>query len=1000
MRQTAILLTLFLTAVTTAVLYSQAPEEKPSAEEISKKIDELASQMPRLPSSTAEQSRKQMELHSEFEVQIVATEPLIRDPGAIDIDEDGKMYVCELPEYNAYAAKEDPGQKGAIKQLLDTDGDGRYDKATTFLSDIPYPTAVLCWDGGVFIGAAPNIHYAKDTDGDGVADESKVVLSGFGSDLAGEAHLNSFRWGPDNRIHLSTNLSGGDVKPHEGGKEAISVRGRGIIFDPRNPADFELTSGGGQHGMSMDNWGRKFVCQNSVPAETLMYDDRYLARNPVMQATKAAVSIAPDGKFTHLFRISKGEPWRELRTMLRRTKQFRGSDEGGKPFGFFTGATGITIYRGDAWPKSMHGNLIVGDVANNLVYRAFFKTDGLNLIAERADEGQEFLASKDLWFRPVQFMNAPDGTLYVLDISRELIEGAAFLPPEFINHLDPVSGNDQGRIFRIAPKGFDSALTLNLSQWNTPELVDLLDHSNGWHRDTASRLIYTRQDLSAVAKLRQLVQQGKTANGRFLALYSLQGLGALDETSVLRCLQDDEPIIRWHALKTAESLCNQSPAILHTMNQMVSDPDIRVRYQLAFSIGQALAPSRNSTLTTLARKDIGNAWMRLAILSSLSKDADKVLSALATDDDFPSQPDGLAFLKDVCSQIGIRNRPHEISTVIGLMEKHTDLASPFLEALVSKVQGEQREQLLAFTSGKTADALMKLVTSAVETAQNVELEPATRIQAIENLQLAEFRQVSELLDQLLDVRQPFEIKATAIDTLGEFTQQEVALILLSRWSMLGPTLRMRAAEVLLSRNVWTHELLQAVEQGRVRRGELDPARIVLLKTHPDETIAKRVNNLFANSGNAARATVLKDYQSALDSEGNSEQGKALFKKHCSACHRLENVGNQVGADLNGIRNRGMDAVLLNILDPNREVKPKYLTYVIVDFDGRSITGMIAEESANSITVQKPDGTSTTVLRSEIDLLKSTGLSFMPEGLEKQINKQQMADLLAYLNSLQ
>ena len=95
--------------------------------------------------------------------------------------------------------------------LFDTDGDGRYDKATTFLSDIPYPTAVLCWDGGVFIGAAPNIHYAKDTDGDGVADESKVVLSGFGSDLAGEAHLNSFRWGPDNRIHLSTNLSGGDV---------------------------------------------------------------------------------------------------------------------------------------------------------------------------------------------------------------------------------------------------------------------------------------------------------------------------------------------------------------------------------------------------------------------------------------------------------------------------------------------------------------------------------------------------------------------------------------------------------------------------------------------------------------------------------------------------------------------------------------------------------------------------------------------------------------------
>ena len=146
--------------------------------------------------------------------------------------------------------------------------------------------------------------------------------------------------------------------------------------------------------------------------------------------------------------------------------------------------------------------------------------------------------------------------------------------------------------------------------------------------------------------------------------------------------------------------------------------------------------------------------------------------------------------------------------------------------------------------------------------------------------------------------------------------------------------------------------------------------------------------------------VIKDYQAALNLNGDQESGKALFKKHCAACHRLENVGNPVGADLNGIRNRGLDAVLLNVLDPNREVKPKYLTYVIVDLNGRTITGMISDESANSITVRKPDGTSTTILRSEIDLLKSTGLSFMPEGLEKQINKQQMADLLSYLNSLQ
>ena len=1000
MRTIALLITLVASILLSSAIWSQDPADKPDPDEISKKIDELASKMPRLPASTPEQSREKMVAHPKFEIQIVATEPLIRDPGAIDIDEDGRMYVCELPEYNAYAAKEDPGQKGAIKQLIDTDGDGRYDKATIFLADIPYPTAVLCWDGGVFIGSAPNIHYAKDNDGDGIADESRIVMSGFGSDLAGEAHLNSFRWGPDNRIHLSTNLSGGEVQFSDQESDPVSVRGRGMIFDPRDLSTFELTSGGGQHGMSMDNWGRKYVCQNSVPAETLMYDDRYLARNPVMQATKAATSIAPDGKFTHLFRISEAEPWRELRTMLRRTKQFRGSDEGGKPFGFFTGATGITIYRGDAWPKEMHGNLIVGDVANNLIYRANVKSDGLRLIAERADEGKEFLASKDLWFRPVQFMNAPDGTLYVLDISRELIEGAAFLPPEFMNHLDPISGNNQGRIFRIAPKGFNSSKITPLSKATTLELVQLLDHTNGWHRDTAARLIYTRQDLAAVSALRKLVQEGKTSEGRFLALYGLQGLDALDENSVLKGLQDSAPIVRWHALRVAESICNQAPGVLHQMNAMADDTDIRIRYQLAFSIGNAQAASRNTTLTKLAQSDVGETWMQLAILSSLGRGADKVLTQLASDPNFTSEAAGLAFLKELCSQIGIRNRPHEVTAVIKTIESNADLATPLIEALVSKVQGEQRDALLALTSGKASDVLMKLVESAIASASNAELEQAARIKAIESLQLADFERTGDLLDELLSVNESFEVKAVAVETLGEYTDSEVAQILLSRWQMLGPSLRMRAAEVLLSRTEWTLALLDAIEANRVGRGDLDPARVVLLKAHPNEKVATRVNELFANSGNTARQMVIKDYQTVLALEGDAEMGKALFKKHCSACHRLENVGNQVGADLNGIRNRGLDSVLLNVLDPNREVKPKYLTYVIVDFDGRSTTGMIAEESANSITVQKPDGTSTTILRADIDLFKSTGLSFMPEGLEKQISKQQMADLLTYLDSLQ
>jgi len=946
-----------------------------------------------------------MLIHPAFEVQIVATEPLIRDPAAIDIDEIGRMYVCELPEYNAYAATDNPNEKGAVKRLVDTNGDGRYDKATLFVKDIDYPTAIICWDNGVFIGSAPDIFYCKDTNGDGIADIRKKILTGFGSDLAGEAHLNSFRWGVDNRIHISTNLSGGNVRLANATQStAVSTRGRGIILDPRDLSGFELTSGAGQHGMSMDNWGRKFVCSNSVPAQMLMLDDRYLARNPYLASPNLAVDIAPDGKHTELFRISPAEPWRELRTMLRRTKQFRGSDEGGKPFGFFTGATGITIYRGDAWPEQFHGNLIVGDVANNLIYRAILKPKGLELVAQRADVGKEFIASRDLWFRPVQFANAPDGTLYAIDISRELIEGAAFLPPEFMKYLDPLSGSKQGRIYRIAPRDFSTPPTPNLGELTTPELVSLLDHTNGWHRDTASRLIYQRQDSSAVSGLRQLVQYGETAAGRFTALYALQGLAALDESSVLAALMDSAAIVRVHALRVSESLASQSVAITNHLSNMTTDLNIQVRYQLAFSLGAVQGQTRNQALTQLVLSNHQNKWLSVAISSSLFQGAGFVFQKLSTEDAFLKSTTGQQFILTLATQIGTRQRADELAAVLqslnNIQQRDTTLASKIMEALVKNIAGEQRAKLLATTGENAAMVLQQLIVESLSIAQSSKESPEKRAAAIRSLQLATFDDSKSIMLKLLKLTEPFEVRAAVIETLGFYTHNQAAEILITNWRSLSPSLRSRAAETLLSRANWVTLFLDAVEAGSIARGEIDPARIQLLKAHPDKNIAQRVAQIFLSSPSGARLAVIKEYQSSLSTKGDISQGKEIFKKVCSACHRLENVGTSVGADLNGIRNRGLPAVMLNILDPNREVKPKYLTYVLVDVKGRSTTGMITAENANSITLQKPDGTSTTILRTEMEVLQSTGLSFMPEGLEKQVNKQQMADLLSYLNALQ
>ncbi|MBO0698098.1 MAG: hypothetical protein J2P46_06875, partial [Zavarzinella sp.] len=326
----------------------------------------------RIPPRTPEESLKAFQVAPGFRVELVAAEPLVQSPMACDWDEDGRLYVVELPEYNAYAGTRPHGQ-GRVVRLESTRGDGVYDKRTVFADGLDYPTGIICWDGGVYVGAAPELLYLKDTKGDGRANVRKVVLSGFGKDKAGEGQLNSFHWTLENRILISTGLDGGELHAPDG--KTVSLRSMNVLLDPRTNA-WEVTSGGGQHGMSLDDWGRVFVSGNSDPIHCLAYDARYLSRSPGVHAPAAAVNVLPSGKFTKLHRVSEVEPWRALRTMLRKEGKVPGSDEGGSPSGFFTGASGVTVYRGDAYPPEYRGDVFVGEVANNLVFRAKLKSAG------------------------------------------------------------------------------------------------------------------------------------------------------------------------------------------------------------------------------------------------------------------------------------------------------------------------------------------------------------------------------------------------------------------------------------------------------------------------------------------------------------------------------------------------------------------------------------------------------------------------------------------------
>lgn len=957
---------------------------------------DFSKELPRIPGKTPKEAMQTFQIHPDFRLQLVASEPLIRDPVAMDFDENGVLFVAEYPEYNQIN-RPDFKEHGSIKRLEDADGDGVYDRATVFVDKLDSPVAVACYDGGIFVGAVPDILYYKDTDGDGKADVRKVIYTGFAKDKAGEAMLNSFRWGMDNRFHISTSLAGGDVRPaNDKDARPVSIRRQGFVFDPRT-LNFEITSGGGQHGMSMDDWGQRFVCDNSTPFQTIMYDGHYTARNPYLQTPTAAISVNAEDRYAKLFRISPSEPWRVVRTRLRVQGAVRGPVEAGKPSGYFTGATGVTVYRGDAWPKEYHGNIFVGDVSNNLVYRGKLSFKGIQPVVSRADMNQEFLASRDIWFRPAQLANSPDGNLYVIDMYRELIETVVSIPDFITKHLDTTSGVDRGRIYRIVHKNSELRPMPKLGKASTRDLVALLEHANGWHRDTASRLLYERQDKSAVSALRKMAKESPSPLGRAHALHTLNGLNALTAEDVLPRLRDTSPKVRVQALRLAEQFASH-PQVMTMACQMADDADPSVRYQLAFSLGAFATGKARNAIVQLAFRDADDSWMRLALLSSTRKNAGDCLQQILISDKKIS-PGLEKMTLDLVRQIGTANQSNEIAMSLralqSLPRNRNALREKLLQQLLSKMPAATRKTIQ--DNGALNTVLVQMIAKAQQVAMNEKASDRERSAAIRTLGLSKFASVQEIFQRLLRVDQSASVQKATLETVTRFEDREVADLIIDAWPTLSPQVRLTAAEALFSRPNWTMSFLDAVEKSRIKTGEIDPARVALLQASGSQDIRKRASELFSETKLSRRADVLARYRKALAMMGDAKKGKVLFKKHCTSCHQLEGIGQTVGADLSAIGDKGSETILMNVLDPNKEVKPQFVSYVVVTNSGRVVTGMITAETAGSLTIRRADGMNETILRVNIDELRSTGMSFMPEGLEQQISIPDMADLLAYLN---
>jgi putative membrane-bound dehydrogenase-like protein len=951
-----------------------------------------------------------------FRAELVACEPNVIDPVAIAFDEDGRLFVAEMRGYPNAGVGTGHITSGRIKLLEDRDGDGFYEKCTVFADGLRFPTSVMPWKGGLLVAVAPDIVYFEDTKRTGKADRRRTLYTGF--DLANIQQLvNSLQWGLDNWVYGCAGGAGGTVRSAEKVKmPPVALRGRGIRFHPDKPGSLEATSGGGQFGLAADDWQSWFTATNSQHLRHIVLPDHYLRRNPSLPVRQVTLDIPDHGAACKVFRVSPFESWRVERTRRRKkddpnAQRFPATEL--VPGGFITSACSPVVYSADLFPKEYRGNTFVCDPANNLVHRDVLVPHGATFTARRADDKREFLASTDNWFRPVNLTVGPDGALYVVDFYREVIETPLSLPDDIKKRLN-LESRGRGRIWRIVPTSFrrdakgNAARKPALRKASAGELVKHLDDANVWWRLTAQRLLVERQDRAAAKPLRKLARDAKTGPGRVHALWTLHGLGALDDALIERALADESARVREQAVRLAEGRLASSARLRSAVAKLADDPSPRVRFQLAFTLSESDAPEAVKALAKIARRDAADPWTQTAVLSSSGKTAPGLLAALVRDKEFTERPSAarLQFLTRLAGVVAAGAGDAELARTLKLLapegKKPAAWQAALLEGLGQGLQNSRRNLVKLWEQPPPAlkEAVAQVLpffTEAARVARDPKRPASERLAAARLLGSGPFATAAPVLKELLAPRNPGEVQLAAVRALSLHNQSKVADILLAGWGGYSPTVRREVLEALFARPERLRVLLDAIEKKKVLGGQLDPLRLRLLRRHPNIQIRKRALKLLAGEVAPDRQKVVETYRPALKFKADAKRGKEVFKKNCATCHRLENVGVEVGPDLlSALRTKTKETLLIDILDPSREVDPRYITYLVTTKSGRTFTGMIAADTGSSVTLRRAEKEEDTILRSRIADIQATAKSLMPEELEKQLTKQDVADVIAYL----
>ncbi len=963
---------------------------------------------------------KQMTVPPGFSVELVASEPDIVNPVGMAIDERGRFWITESFEY----PRREPGLgRDRVKVAEDTDGDGKCDKFTVFAEGLNIPSGIAVGHGGVWVANAPDILFMQDTDGDGKADKQEVIVTGFGRDDTHELP-NSLTWGPDGYLYgLNGVFNYSHVKYPKGSP----------LYDEKHPGwkftcalfrihpitkKFDVFCEGTSNpwGVAFDNEGSAFISACVI--------------DHLWHLTRTGYYHRQGGPYPpHTWKIE---------SIVKHKHQA-------------AAYCGIHYFDSDSYPAPYREKLYMGNIHGGCINVDKLQRDGSSYFATGEDD---FLTANDVWFMPVVQKTGPDGSLYVLDwYDRYHCYQDANRDPKGIDRLN-------GRLYRVRYKDTPHAQPFDFAQLKDDELIALLSKNNDYTRSTAQRLLTERlaamkstpvperfdgdpllnpqpaklPDL--LLKLQQLALDEKAPRkARMHALFVALSLKNHDNAFLGTLFSHKDPVLRAWAIRTVGNF-DGNAEIWQKLRTLATDVSPDVQLQVAIAAGTNSGEQSMATLLHVL-ENCGDdklipqiVWQNLHPL--LDKQSSEFVSHIEKQMLFKS--------KNVMAMV-----PRVIDRVLASKGASTESLAALLNAVLAgdaQTIAPAKASLLTLSQriqsrelqGEKLEAVKKLLQARMGLIAEDERHPlhfeallivanwrdpaageplfrfiikasndeALREQAINALAAANDRRLLDLLPIITRSTSAHSerIRGAVITALAKLESDDVATALIDKYPSLGENLRPRAIEVLTQRASWGKALLKAVGDKSIPATSINVNQAQKLSSLADKELTDLLTKHWGTvrtGRDPGRQKVIDEMRALLEkTPGDPARGQLVYNKVCGQCHKLHGNGQEVGPDITANGRSNFDQLLSNVFDPSLVIGASYQARTVLTTDGRVITGLLAEDTPQRIVLKVQGGKFETIARGEIEELKVSELSLMPEQLEKQLKPEELADLFSLL----